>query len=185
MTANLIIHSSHHINCSKFINHFTKVGGNHFKYYNNVLVPYFCKEVNHNNRIIVGKFIWPVWHTLERTILSRGAHFNCTYIIGKDFTIEHKPSEFKNYHIFGSSNIFANKIQAFEGTLHPNSILLFSIPSEVAKPLIDRQLLQDLKKEKLKSGYTNIYIKYFCSLSALRKTREFFKPIKFDPPEKG
>jgi hypothetical protein len=141
MSTNLILHSSHKINPTKFLNHFTKVGGNHFKYYNNILIPYFCEEINHNNRIIVGKFIWPVWNTLERSILSKGTQFNHTYIACKDTTIEHKPSEFKYYHIFGKTHIHANTIQASEKTLTPKSILLFSIPSEVATPLINRHLL--------------------------------------------
>ena len=141
MSASLIIHTSHHINCSKFLNHFTKVGGNHFKYYNNILVPYFCEEVNHNNHIIVGKFIWPMWNTLERSILSRGVDFNHTYIIGRNMTIEHKPTELKNYHIFGKTNIYANTVRAYDVTLLPKSVLLFSIPIDVAKPLIQNNLL--------------------------------------------
>jgi len=141
MSANLILHSPHHINCSKFLNHFTKVGGNHYKHYKSILVPYFCEEVNHNNSIIVGKFIWPIWHTLERTILSRGAQFNHTYIVGTNMTIEHKPTEYTNYHIFGKTNIFPNTISAYDKTLLSKSVLLFSVPSEVAQPLIDRQLL--------------------------------------------
>jgi hypothetical protein len=141
MSANLIIHTPYHINCSKFVNHFTKVGGNNFKYYNNILIPYICQEVYHDNRIIVGKFIWPMWNTLERSILSRGALFNHTYITGRDFILEHKPSEVKNYHIFSTVNIMSNKIQIFDKTVHPSSILLFSIPNEVAQPLIDNHLL--------------------------------------------
>lgn len=141
MSTNLIIHTQHHINCLKFLNHFTKIGGNHFKNNKNILVPYFCKEVNHTNHIIIGNFIWPMWNTLERTILSRGAKFNYTYITGKDFIIEHKPSEFNNYHIFDRRTIYTNTIQIYENTLLPNSILLFSIPSNVAKPLIEDNLL--------------------------------------------
>ncbi len=141
MQANLIIHTSHQINCTKFINHFFKVQNNHFKHYRHTLVPYYCKDVNHTSNIILGTFIWPIWNTLERTILSNGARFSHTYISGNNFIIEYKPTDNKSYHILGKSGLHLNKIHISDATLRPNSILLFSIPSDTAKPLIQNGLM--------------------------------------------
>jgi hypothetical protein len=117
------------------------VQNNHFKNYKHILVPYFCKDINHSNRIIFGNFIWPMWNTIERTILLNGAQFNHTYITGKDFTIEYKPTELKNYHISNKTELYYNKVLISDAALRPNSILLFQIPSDAAKPFIENNLL--------------------------------------------
>jgi hypothetical protein len=82
-----------------------------------------------------------MWNTLERTILSNGAQFNHTYISGYNFTIEYKPTELKSYHILNKNDLYSNRIQISDEVLRSNSILLFPIPSDTAKPLIDNGLM--------------------------------------------
>ncbi len=140
MISNLIIHTQHKINCEKFINKLLQQN-RHFQYYNNFLIPYFCKDINHNSAVISGNFIFPMWITLEKTILLKESNFTYTYISGNDFTIECKPDTLKNYSIINKTQLFKNTILAYEKTLVPNSILLFSIPSDVAKPFIEYKLM--------------------------------------------
>ena len=140
MSPQVFFHTQHNINCAKIINQFIK-GDKHIKYYNKYLIPYHCKEINHPNRMIYGKFVYPMWNTLERTILTRGAVFNHSYIKGKDFSIEFIPSTFRDYHIFGQTFVYANGIKACEHTLQSNSILFFSIDKAIAEPLIKGHLL--------------------------------------------
>lgn len=140
MQANLLIHSPHSINCNKFINQFVQQN-KHYKHYKSFLIPYFCREVNHNSRIITGNFVWPVWNTLERTILSKPTKFSHSYITGKDFLIEYTPEELSKYQFYGLNSLSNNSIYASQVTLKPMSILLFPISSEVAKPLIENNLL--------------------------------------------
>jgi hypothetical protein len=140
MNSVTILHSHHHINPTKFINHFNK-GEKYFKHFNNYLIPYHCKDVNHNNRLVIGKFIYPMWATIERAMLTKSNEFNYTYIKGKDFTIEYMPSSLTNYHIFGTHNVYPNGILANNMILQPNSILLFPIHKDIATPLINNQLL--------------------------------------------
>ncbi len=140
MSANLIIHSPHSINCNKFLNQFLQ-RNRHYKHYKSFLIPYFCREVDHNSHIISGNFVWPMWNTLERTILSKGAKFTYSYITGKDFIIEYYPQELNTYQIYGLNNLSKNYIYASKVTLQPSSILLFPIDCAVAKPLIENHLL--------------------------------------------
>ena len=140
MSANLFIHSPYSINCNKFLNQFVQ-RNRHYKHYKSFLIPYFCKEINHNSCIISGNFVWPMWNTLERTILSKGAVFSHSYISGKDYLIEYHPEELNKYQIYGLTSISNNYIYANKVTLQPRSILLFPIDCAVAKPLIENHLL--------------------------------------------
>jgi hypothetical protein len=140
MASQVIFHTQNNINCNKIINQLIK-GEKYVKHYNKYLIPYHCTQINHPNRVIYGKFVYPMWNTLERTILSRGAIFNYSYIKGKDYVIECNPSTFRDYHIFGETFVYANGVKACEHTLLPNSMLLFSIDKDVALPLIQNQLL--------------------------------------------
>jgi hypothetical protein len=140
MSTNVFFHTQHNIRCSKIIDQFIK-GDKYIKYYNKYLIPYYCRDVNQENRMIYGKFVYPMWNTLERTILSRGAVFSHSYIKGKDFVIEFNPSVYKDYHIFGQTFVYANGIKAHESTLKPNTVLFFSLDKAVAEPLIKTQLI--------------------------------------------
>jgi hypothetical protein len=91
--------------------------------------------------MIFGRFIYPMWNTLERVILARGAIFNHSYIKGNDFTIEFNPTTFRDYHIFGQTFVYANGIKACEHTLLENSILFFAVDKSIAEPLIKSELL--------------------------------------------
>lgn len=135
-----IIHSHHQINPSKLLSQLVK-GEKYFKHYNHYLIPYQCQDINHNNRLIMGNFMYPMWNTLERAILSQCSDFNFNYLKGNDFTIEYMPSRLTDYHIFGRRNVFPNRIRVYSNTLQSNSILLFPIPKEIAVPLIENKLL--------------------------------------------
>lgn len=145
MSSPIIFHTQYNINCAKIINQFIK-GDKYIKCYNKYLIPYQCNYINYPYRIIYGNFVYPMWNTLERKILSKGATFNYSYIKGKDFITEVNPSTLGDYNIF-TYNIFTNSfmyvngIEAYEHTLQPNSILLFSINKSIAEPLIQNQLL--------------------------------------------
>jgi hypothetical protein len=136
----MIIHSQHKINCNKIISHFLN-GGRYFKHYNKYLIPYYCRDINHTNRIIDGRFTVPMWNVLERHILSQGSTFDYSYFKGDNFVIEMTPTTFHNYHILGAKRIYADGVYACNHTLMPNSILLFPLERHIAEPLIDRQLL--------------------------------------------
>ena len=140
MSSQVIFHTTKQINCNKIVNQFIK-GDKYIKCYNKYLIPYHCKGINHPNRMVYGNFIYPMWNTLERTILARGAIFNYSYIKGKDFAIEFNPNTLRDYHIFGQTFVYANGIKACEHTLQSNSILLFSLDKAVAEPLIRNQML--------------------------------------------
>lgn len=140
MTTNLLIHSPFSINCNKFVNQFLQ-RQRHYRHYNHILIPYFCKNINHNSAIITGNFVWPIWNTLERTILSRGCEFHHTYICGRDFLIEYQPESLSKYYITGKNTLSNNSILVNDLVLKPNSILLFPIDRNVAKPFIDNHLL--------------------------------------------
>ena len=137
-----IFHTQQAVNSTKFIRNYVE-GLKHFKHNNLILLPYHCKEVNHNNRLISGSFIYPMWKPFERTLLSRGANFVYSYVKTPDFSIEvtPNPSAFKDYHIFGQGYLHTNKVRACEATLVPNSILFFQLHRDVAKPLVDHQLI--------------------------------------------
>lgn len=140
MSANLIIHSPFRINSNKFVNQFLQ-GHRYYKHYNHILIPYLCRDINDNTGVIIGDFIWPVWNTLERTTLSRGCEFNHTYINGKNFCIEYRPEVLSKYYIFGRKTYSRGTMQINDIMLKPDSILLFPIPCDVAKPLIDNKLI--------------------------------------------
>jgi hypothetical protein len=140
MSGNILLHTQHKINCAKFVKHFMQ-GGKYIRQYNYYLLPYQCTGISIPNRMIDGHFINPVWHTLERSMLSRGTTFKYTYMKGGDFIMEIEPSKFKEYHIFGKTYVYPNGIKACPSTLQPNSVLLFSVPCSVADPLIQHQLM--------------------------------------------
>ena len=140
MNSPIIFHTQHNINCTKIINQFNK-RDKYIKYYNKYLIPYHCKQIDHQKHMIYGKFVYPMWNTLERYLLTRNTIFNYSYMNGKDFIIEINPSIVKKYHIFGHKSIYINGIKANEHTLRSNSILLFSIDIAIAEPLIQNQLL--------------------------------------------
>lgn len=140
MSGNLILHAQHSVNCVKLTNFFIN-GGKHYKHQRTILIPYLCQNINHEQRLIMGRFILPMWHTVERAMLSRGGIFSHSYISGRDFHIEHRPTELKNYNFIGTSAVSSKPILISEFMLHPSAILLFPIHCDVAKPLIDNQLL--------------------------------------------
>ena len=140
MSSQVIFHTSKQINCAKIINQFIK-GDKYVKCYNQYLIPYHCHNINPENRMIFGRFLNPMWNTLERALLSRGTVFNHSYIKRNDFTIEINPNTFRDYHIFGQTFVYANGIKAYEHTLNTNSILLFPIDKTIAEPLIANYLL--------------------------------------------
>lgn len=140
MSSQVIFHTQRSINCAKIVNQFIK-GEKYIKCYNKYLIPYHCREINQSNRMIYGKFVYPMWNTLERTILARGAIFSHSYMKGKDYVLEFNPTTFRDYHIFGQTFVYANGIKACEHTIQPNSILFFSIDKAIAEPLINHQLL--------------------------------------------
>ncbi len=138
----LTFHTQHTINCAKFVKYYAQ-GIKHFKHNDLVLLPYHCKDVNHNNRLITGNFIYPMWKPFERTLLSKGGNFTHSYIVAPEFTISAIPGghTFREYHIFGQGYLNTTKVRACAATLVPNSILFFPIHRNVAKPLIDHCLI--------------------------------------------
>ena len=140
MNGNILLHTQHKINCAKFVKHFME-GGKYIKQYNYYLLPYQCTGISQQNCMIDGNFAYPVWRTLERTLLSRGTTFKYTYMKGHDFIIEISPSTFKKYHIFGETYVYPHGIKICPQILQPNSLLLFSVPCSVADPLISNQLM--------------------------------------------
>jgi hypothetical protein len=140
MTSQIVIHSQNSINCKKIISQLLK-GNQYIKYYNNYLIPYTCLDINHQNRIINGKFINPIWNVIERRILTGGGNFNYSYVKGKDFTLEFEPNKLRDYHIFGRTYVYANAIEISDTLLRPNTILLFSLDKNIAEPLIQNKLI--------------------------------------------
>ncbi len=140
MAPSLLIHSQHSINCVKLVNFYTG-GGKLYKYYNYYLIPYLCGAVNHENRIILGQFLLPMWHTLERTMLSRGGNFNYSYLTSNNFHLEYRANELKEYNFLGTSSVSSKPIVISDMFLKPQSILLFPIHRDIAKPLIEHKLL--------------------------------------------
>jgi hypothetical protein len=140
MNGNILLHTQHKINCAKFVKHFMQ-GGKYIRQYNYYLLPYQCTGISIPNRMIDGHFINSIWHTLERSMLSRGTTFKYTYMKGSDFIMEIEPNRFKEYHIFGETYVYPNGIKACPSTLQQNSVLLFSVPCSVADPLIQHQLM--------------------------------------------
>ena len=164
MNSKLILHSPIAINYAKFLNHHMLLGvfgnkeqnkaNNYFQHHNSYLIPYRCNSINNKNNLIIGNFIYPMWNAIETVILNRETKFNYNYILGNNFTLEITPKHLKNYHIYNQTDInieniscqkkyrmYPNKIQAFNTTLEPNSILLFPIHKDVADVLIQTKLL--------------------------------------------
>ena len=135
MSINLIIHSPININCSKFVSSFIR-GNRYFKCYNTYLIPYHCKNIDYNNKIISGNYIYPIWNTIGRTMITTGAKFNYSYLKGNNYTIEYDSDNLDTYHIFRENHIYTNAITIYEKVLKPNNILLFPIHKEVADRLI-------------------------------------------------
>lgn len=140
MAPSLFIHAQHSINCVKLVNFYLN-GGKLYKHYNSYLIPYLCSGFNHENRIILGYFLLPMWHTLERTMLSRGGDFNHSYISSDNFHLEYRAKEMKEYNFLGTSSLSSKPILISDVLLKPQSILLFPIHRDVAKPLIEHKLL--------------------------------------------
>ncbi len=140
MTSSLLIHAQHSINCVKLVD-FYKGGGKLYKHYNSYLIPYLCSGFNHEHRIILGHFLLPMWHTLERTMLSRGGDFSHSYLTSDIFHLEYRPRELKEYNFLGTSSVSSKPILISDMFLKPQSILLFPIHRDVAKPLIEHKLL--------------------------------------------
>ena len=140
MTLGLVFHSNTVINCHKVISALSQ-GHNYVKYHNTYYIPFKCLSINHNNRIINGKFAYPAWNVFHRSILSNGVQFNYSYVRGKDIIFEFQPSSFKNYHIYCNNRIYVNSIRAAPLLLCNMSYLLFNIDTVVAEPLICRELI--------------------------------------------
>ena len=140
MVQPIILHAQHAINCANIIEQAARAQ-KYFKHKQLLLVPYRCQEVNHNNRLITGTFVNPMWKVFERNLLCGGGHFTHSYVKTPSFSIEITPHEFKDYHIFGQSYIYANKVRACPATLLPNSILLFPVHKDIAQPLINNKLM--------------------------------------------
>jgi hypothetical protein len=136
----VIFHTQHSINCANIIRQFAK-GEKYLSHKNLYLLPYHCKDVNHQQRLIVGGFINPLWNSLERTILTKSNNFDYTYIRGHNFLFEYDSDSKKKYHIFGDKHVYANAIQLDDNFLGSSSILLFPIQKDIAEPLISHKLL--------------------------------------------
>lgn len=134
------LHTPYSINCAKFVSQFIK-GERYLKYRNNYLLPYTCYHINHDNKIIFGNFIYPMWNTIERNILNKNEQFNHSYIKGADFVLEFHPPSLKTYSILNSSSLQFHSIQISDILLKQNSILLFSIDKDIAEPLIRHKLM--------------------------------------------
>ena len=164
MISNLILHSPIQINYAKFLNHhmyMVPFGTNKIKYFQHddlYLIPYRCNSINDKNNLIIGRFIYPIWNTLERVILNKEFKFKYNYIRGDNFTVELTPKQLKNYNIFNETyndidididnmicqkkfRMYHKKIFAFNTTLEPNSILLFPIHKYIADVFIQSKLL--------------------------------------------
>jgi hypothetical protein len=135
MNSHIILHSPISINSSKFVTAFIS-GNRHYKYYNTYLIPYHCKNIDYNNKIIIGSFIYPIWNTIERTVLTNSSKFTYSYLKGNNYTIEYNSNSLHNYHILGKNHIHMNTIKIYETILKPNSLLLFPIDKALAEPLI-------------------------------------------------
>jgi hypothetical protein len=91
--------------------------------------------------MILGHFLLPMWYTLERTMLSRGGDFCHSYITSDNFHLEYRPRELKEYNFLGTSSFSSKPILISDTMLKPNSLLLFPIHKDIAKPLIEHKLL--------------------------------------------
>jgi hypothetical protein len=140
MSSPIIFHTQHSINCTKIFNQFIK-GDKYIKYYNKYLIPYRCNHINHPYRMIYGNFVYPMYNTLKKSILSKGTTFNYSYIKGNEFITEFNPTTLRDYNIFSQTFLYPNGIEVCEHTLQPKSILFFSIDKAIAEPLIQNQLL--------------------------------------------
>jgi hypothetical protein len=143
MGLNLILHSSVNINCSKVLSAFNN-GQRYFKKCNTYLIPYHCQEINYTNRIIIGSFVYPMWNSLERLLLSNGCIFNYTYIKGDNHSFVYKSDELKilsDYHISGKNKIHKSTVKINDKFLKPNTILLFPIHKTIAEPFKTAKLL--------------------------------------------
>ena len=146
MNSNLIIHSPHPLNSTKFVNHLlqynkynTQCKYKYYKEYNTYFIPFTCNYVNHYNLVIMGRFINPIWNVLERTVVTRGAKFEYVYLANLYYKIEYKPVKLSNYRMYGKP--ITNNILASQVSLRPNSLLLFPVSCKIAEPLIEQALL--------------------------------------------
>lgn len=131
---NIIFHIPNPINCNKYI-----VKSKHFYKHNNTyLIPYICNYVNHTHKILDGNFVYPMWNTLQRSILTRDTSFSYSYISRNDILIEFTSTTLTSYRVL--NNPFSS-INICKETLYPNSMFLFPINRDVAETLIENGLL--------------------------------------------
>jgi hypothetical protein len=140
MTPQIFIHSRNRINCTKIMAQINN-GNRYCKFYNQYLIPYHCKDINHEKRIIIGGFIHPMWNILEKAILTNGGKFDYNYVNGPNYTLEVKPLSFNYYNILGRNKVYSNSIIASDLVLMSNTILLFTIDKKIAEPLIHNRLI--------------------------------------------
>jgi hypothetical protein len=140
MSVNLIFYSRYNINCNTIISQFIK-GNKHIRYGNNYLIPFHCQNINTDNCVLKGNFIYPIWNTLERTILSSNNTFPYTYLSGDKFTIEIKNNALKSYNLISGNRLYSNSLKISDSYLKQNALLLFPIHVAIAAPLIDYKLI--------------------------------------------
>ena len=107
----------------------------------NVLIPFYCIHVNHSVHILQGKFVHPIWNTLEKNILSRKTTFNYTYTHDGTFIYQNYFPGHNKYHIFCNNKVFLNSIKVNDSMLNNKSLLLFSINDEIIQPMICDNLI--------------------------------------------
>ena len=144
MLSKLILHSPISFNYAKFLN-FHMNGEKYFQHNNNYLIPFRCKDINHDSQLTIGNFVYPVSNTLQKLILYKGAHFTYTYTLGDKFTLENRPTSLKCYNIlhedmntdnnnmgYKKVSVYPNNVYIFDTLLKPNTLLLFLVDKDVA-----------------------------------------------------
>jgi hypothetical protein len=140
MNSNSIFHSQTPINCYKVITQLLQ-GKHHIKWYNKYIIPFHCQNVNLKNRSIRGDFLYPVWKPINRAILYNGGNFRYTFFHKNDLTIEIKHQELVNYNIYSNTKMYPASIKLANDIVYDDSFLLFTLPKDIAEPLIHKQLI--------------------------------------------
>ena len=144
MLSKLILHSPVSFNYAKFLN-FHINGGKYFQYHNSYLIPFQCKDINCDERLIIGNFVYPLRNTLEKLILYKGVHLNYTYMLGDKFTVENRPATLRCYNILHENmnkeyeqqmmykkvSVYPNNVYIFDTFLKPDTILLFPVHKDI------------------------------------------------------
>jgi hypothetical protein len=121
-------------------------GEKYFQHNNNYLIPFRCKDINHDSQLTIGNFVYPVSNTLQKLILYKGAHFTYTYTLGDKFTLENRPTSLKCYNIlhedmntdnnnnmgYKKVSVYPNNVYIFDTLLNPNTLLLFPVDKDIA-----------------------------------------------------